>query len=116
MKPLYSRAARPGLLPNVVETDFGYHIIDVTNVKDNTAYQLAVVEREITPSDATINEAFRKAETFAADLSGLSEFEKKAKDQGYAVQEAKNIMAGDRGSERLEMPGRWFNGYSAMHL
>ena len=89
-------ATKPGLLPNVVETDFGYHIIEVTNVKNNTAYEIAMVEREIVPSDATINEAFRKAEVFATDLSGLDDFEKKAKELGYLTQEAKNVQAGDR--------------------
>src|SRR5688572_11173724 len=61
-------ASRPGVLNQVVETEFGYHIIEVTNVKNNTAYKLAIVERQITPSDGTINEAFRKAEGFASDL------------------------------------------------
>jgi len=87
---------RPGLLGSLVETDFGYHIIDVTNTRNNTAYQLAIVEREITPSDATINESFRKAEAFAADVSGLADFDKTARDQGLVVQEAKSILAGDR--------------------
>ncbi len=89
-------ASRKGLLPSVVETDFGYHIIDVTETKDNTAYQLAMVEREIVPGDPTVTEAFRKAETFAADISSINAFEEKAKQQGYQVQEAKNILAGDR--------------------
>jgi peptidyl-prolyl cis-trans isomerase D len=89
-------ATRPGLLPNVVETDFGYHIISVTDVKSNTAYDLAIVEREIAASDATINEAYRLAENFAHDLSGQANFESKAKEQGFLVQEARNIVAGDR--------------------
>ncbi len=89
-------AKSAGLLSDVVETDFGYHIIEVTNVKNNTAYKLAIVEREITPSDATINESFRKAEAFAADLSSIADFDKTAKEQGLIVQEAKNVLAGDR--------------------
>ncbi|HKZ36665.1 MAG TPA: peptidylprolyl isomerase, partial [Chryseolinea sp.] len=89
-------ATRPGLLNNVVETDFGYHIIEVTDVKNNTAYQLAIVERQISPSDVTLNEAFRKAEAFASDLSDINDFEKQAKEHGLAVLEAKNILAGDR--------------------
>ena len=89
-------ATRPGLLPNVVETDFGYHIISVTDVKSNVAYDLAIVEREIVASDATINEAYRLAENFAHGLSGQADFEKKAREQGYLVQDAKNVLAGDR--------------------
>ena len=46
----------------MVETQFGYHIIDVTELKNNTSYTIASVEREITPSDETHNEAYRKAE------------------------------------------------------
>ncbi|MEO5976219.1 MAG: peptidylprolyl isomerase [Chryseolinea sp.] len=89
-------ATRTGLLPNVVETDFGYHIIDITNLKSNTAYNIAIVERTIGASDATVIEASRKAETFAADLSSISDFDAKAKELGYTIQEAKNILAGDR--------------------
>jgi peptidyl-prolyl cis-trans isomerase D len=89
-------ATRPGLLNNLVETEYGYHIIDVTDVKDNTAYNIAVIERSITPSDATLNEAFRKAEAFASDLSGIQDFETRAKEHGLVVMEGKNILAGER--------------------
>jgi peptidyl-prolyl cis-trans isomerase D len=89
-------ATRTGLINDVVETDFGYHIISVTNTKDNAAYSLAIVERQITPSDATTNEAYRKAENFAADVSSADEFIAKAKQEGLAVQEAKNLTAGER--------------------
>lgn len=89
-------ATRTGVLNDVVETDFGYHLIDVTNVKSNAAYQLAIVEREITPSDVTINEAYRKAEAFASDLSSIGDFEQRAKEQGLVIQEAKNVLGGDR--------------------
>jgi peptidyl-prolyl cis-trans isomerase D len=89
-------ATKPGLLNDVVETEYGYHIIKVTNVKDNVAYSIATVERQITPSDATTNEAYRKAESFAADLSDANEFNARAKEQGLNVQEAKNLPAGER--------------------
>ena len=89
-------ATKPGLLNNLVETEYGYHIIEVTNAKNNTAYKIAVIERAITPSDATLNEAFRKAEAFASDISDLKDFEARAKEQGLVVLEAKNILAGER--------------------
>lgn len=89
-------ASKKGVLADVVETDFGFHIIEVTEVKTNKAYKIAVVEQEITPSEVTVNEAFRKAETFAAGLSGTDEFQKRAKAEGLTVLEAKNITPSDR--------------------
>jgi len=89
-------ATKPGLLNNLVETQYGYHIISVTDVKTNRAYKLAIIEREITPTDATLNEAFRKAEAFTSDLNSIADFNARAKQQGLFVQEAKNIVAGDR--------------------
>jgi peptidyl-prolyl cis-trans isomerase D len=89
-------ATKTGLLNDVVETDFGYHIISITNTKDNTAYKVAVVERSIGPSDATTNEAYRKAESFQADLSNLDEFTDRAKAEGVIIQDAKNLTAGER--------------------
>lgn len=105
VKPFESavfNATKTGLLNDVVETDFGYHIISVTNTKNNKAYEIALVELAVTPSDATINEAFRKAEEFATDLDGVADFEAKAKEAGLNVLEAKNIAAGDR---RIGMVG-----------
>jgi peptidyl-prolyl cis-trans isomerase D len=89
-------ATKPGLLNRLVETEYGYHIVEVTDTKNNNAYNIAVIERAITPSDATLNEAFRKAEAFASDISDLDDFQAAAKEHGLTVLEAKNILAGDR--------------------
>ncbi|QOI96329.1 MAG: peptidylprolyl isomerase [Flammeovirgaceae bacterium] len=89
-------ATKKGALNDVVETEFGYHIIDVTEVKDNRYYTLAIIEREITPGDASINETLRKAEMFAADLEGVDNFTERAAKEGYTVQEATNIGAAER--------------------
>jgi peptidyl-prolyl cis-trans isomerase D len=89
-------ATKTGLVNQIVESEFGFHIIDVTNLKDNTAYRIGVIEREITPSDASINEALRKAELFQSDISNPDEFKKRADEEGLNLQEAKNIGTGDR--------------------
>lgn len=90
------RATRTGLLNDLVETEFGYHIVSVTRLKDNTAYELAIVDREIAPSDETTNEAYRGAETFIANLSGVEDFEEKAQNEGLNVLESENLTAGER--------------------
>jgi peptidyl-prolyl cis-trans isomerase D len=52
----------PGLLPNLVETDFGFHIIEVTQPANKTAYKIATIEMILEPSEETLNEALYKAE------------------------------------------------------
>lgn len=89
-------ATKPGLINELVETEFGYHIVKINSVKDNTAYKVAVVEKQIGPSDATANEVYRSAETFAANISGIEEFEEKAETEGLNVLESKNLTTGER--------------------
>lgn len=89
-------ATKKGLLNDVVETDFGYHIIEVTEVKDNNYYEIAVIDREIIPSDASVNTAIRKAEMFASELKNEKEFVERAQKEGYTVFEAKNVRPADR--------------------
>lgn len=85
-----------GLLNDVVETDFGYHIIEVTEAKDNTKYGIAVVEQEIFPSDETINSTNFAAQSFALGLEGEEDFIQRAGEQGLNVREATKVLASDR--------------------
>lgn len=89
-------AKKTGLLSDVVETQFGYHIIDVTSLKDNSSFTIATVELKILPSDDTHNEAFRKAQEFAAGLSGVTAFKEKAGKLNINVLEAKDINTNDQ--------------------
>ena len=90
------KATRKGLINDIIETDYGYHIIEVTGLKNNTTYTVAVIEDEVTPSDATRNEAYRKADAFAAELSGIEAFTSKAKENNLSVYEAKNLAPNER--------------------
>lgn len=89
-------AKKTGLVNDVVETQFGYHIIEVTSIADYTAYTVATVELIIAPSDETQNEAYLKAQTFASDLSGVDEFIEKAKKENLSVVDANDLGTGDR--------------------
>ncbi len=55
---------------DVVKTQFGYHVINITNQKDfKPAYKIAFIAREITPSDVTINDASLAATKASAQKS-----------------------------------------------
>jgi peptidyl-prolyl cis-trans isomerase D len=89
-------ATKKGVLNDVVETEFGYHIIEVTEVKDNNFFTFTIVEREILPSDASINEALRRAERFASELSGVANFNEKARQEGLVPLDARNVTPAER--------------------
>lgn len=58
-------AQNEGVLANLVETDFGFHIIDVTGVKTKAQTIVAIVSKQITASEATRDEVYRRAGDFA---------------------------------------------------
>ncbi len=89
-------AKKTGVLNDIVETQFGYHLIDVTELVDYTSYTVATVELEIAPSDETQNEAYLKAQNFAIDLSGLDDFTARAKEENLMVMTANDLKTADR--------------------
>ena len=92
-----------GLLPGIVETDFGYHVIKVTEAKTNTRYKLAAVNRTIAPSQATMDEVLRKADAFAAANDTKDKFEAALKkDKSLLMLRADKIQEGATGMNNLQ--------------
>ena len=55
---------RAGLIPRIIESEFGYHIIYVTQPKTKSSYVVTTISKEILPSDNTRNNIYRSAEMF----------------------------------------------------
>ncbi|MEA5141379.1 peptidylprolyl isomerase [Arcicella rigui] len=92
-----------GLLPSIVETDFGFHVVKVTEAKTNTRYKLAAINRTISPSQSTMDEVLRKADAFAADNQSKAEFEASLKkDKSLLMLRADKILEGSTSFNNLQ--------------
>jgi peptidyl-prolyl cis-trans isomerase D len=92
-----------GLLPGIVETDFGYHIVKVTEAKTNTRYKLAAINRTIAPSQATMDEVLRKADAFATANDTKDKFEAALKkDRNLLMLRGDKIPEGAAGFNNLQ--------------
>ena len=69
---VFSRG-RSGLIPRIIETDFGFHIINVTYPKTRTSYFVANISKDILPSDNTRNNIYRSAELFKLDIKSTED-------------------------------------------
>jgi len=70
---------------DLVESQFGFHIIKVDDAKNKTAYQVANIVKTIEPSKATTEKAFTNARTYVQNVEGksLNDFKNTAKKGGY---------------------------------
>lgn len=74
-----------GLVPDLVQSQFGYHIIKVTGSKSANKYDLATISRVLTPSEATRNEVYQKAEAVRTKIKKASDLADIAKQEGLVV-------------------------------
>ena len=83
---VFSRS-RKGLIPRIIESDFGFHIINVTQPKTKKTYVVTTIFKQLVPSDNTRNNIYRSAEMFKIDASQSSNnFEEIASEKGYTLQ------------------------------
>lgn len=81
-----------GVLPNLVVTDFGFHIVKVTEAKSNLKYKLATVSKELQVGEASSNVVYQKAENLRANSKNLSDLEVAVnKDNSLILLNAENI-------------------------
>jgi peptidyl-prolyl cis-trans isomerase D len=76
----------------LVETDFGFHIINVTEKQD--AIRLATIAQKIEPSEATTDKLYTKAVKFEMDAND-QDFEKVAKAVNLTVNPSVKVKAMD---------------------
>ncbi|MDO9552750.1 SurA N-terminal domain-containing protein [Rhodonellum sp.] len=95
-------AKSTGLINNLVETEYGFHIISVTELPKSETYKIATVELELAPTDATRNDVFRRADSFAANTSNAKEFEANAKAEGYRIIQANGVEPFSRNLNNLQ--------------
>lgn len=84
------KATKTGLL-DVVKSEFGYHIVDVQEIKTNKAYKIATIERELTASEQTRDSIYRAADLFAFESKTENAFIENAEKGGLEIQTATGI-------------------------
>jgi peptidyl-prolyl cis-trans isomerase D len=76
----------------VVKTQYGYHLINITDQKNfQTAVKVAVMSKTLQAGQATTNAAFAKANEFAASAKDAASFTETAKKLGKDKRVADNI-------------------------
>lgn len=81
----------------VVETEFGYHIIEVLDVSrsSHTSYKVAQIFKPIQPSDETNQAVFARANQFAGENNIAEKFDKAVEEQKLTKRLAENVREGD---------------------
>ena len=86
--------ANPTGTIGLVETDFGFHIVKITDKAE--AVNLATISRHIEPSDATLNDLFAKVSNFEMKATqNPKEFANTAKAAELSVLRADNLHRND---------------------
>jgi len=94
-KPIFS-AIQEGLINRITESEYGYHVIKVTGLKSNLNYKIAIIDREITPSDDTRNRIFRQVGLFQAASVNKNDFYNNANKDSIRINNVDKIAPNQR--------------------
>ena len=76
----------------VVPTQFGWHVIQVTDQKGaNVVYKIGQIIREILPSDETIQTLYNQASVYAAEAQTAEDYRALATEKGFFLRPARNL-------------------------
>ncbi len=85
-----------GVINKLIKTQYGYHIINVTEEKTAKTYKIATIHRDIIPSETTRDRLYRKADLFAASNSNYAEFTASAEESNYSVRSSGKMSPNQR--------------------
>lgn len=85
-----------GVINKLVKTQYGYHIINVTEEKTAKTYKIATIHRDIIPTETTRDKLYRKADLFAASNSNYAEFTASAEENNYSVRSSGKMTPNQR--------------------
>lgn len=89
----------------VVLSEFGYHIIEITDQKNfNKQITVGVIDRSITPSNSTTQALFGKANTLLSSIESSSDFDNLKLTDGFSKRVADDIKQTDRFVAGIESP------------
>jgi peptidyl-prolyl cis-trans isomerase D len=85
---------------NVIETDYGIHIVEPLDKRDGRIVTVWEVDSRIEPSNQTFNKVYDEANEFSISAGKLDGMKSIAEERGYEVKEAKNLKR-----QTLNIPG-----------
>lgn len=89
----------------MVETDFGYHIIEVTGKKEpQKKVRIAEIVHHVTPSTQTYQDVFAEASRFASATKTRDDFDNNIADQGLNKRLAPNLRTNSNRITGMENP------------
>jgi peptidyl-prolyl cis-trans isomerase D len=97
MVPEFNKFCKAGNKGDVgiVKTQFGWHLVKITENKSSKLVTAGLVERTFKASDKTIGFAFNEASQFAAASRSIADFEANAKAKKLEIRTAETVREND---------------------